>query len=142
MSKVTETLERCHGCGEIKLLTEFPKNKSRRSGYGARCRVCHNDQVKARYKRNPEPYRRAVMKRTFGISLEEYDVLHDKQNGVCAICGECETTPYRDGVRRLAVDHDHVTGRIRGLLCVNCNNGLGRFKDSQILLAAAMAYLD
>lgn len=87
--------------------------------------------------------RRSRFKRQFGITPEHYDAMFEAQGGVCAICGEPETlVDPRKGPRRLAVDHDHETGRVRGLLCGNCNNGLGRFKDSPILLAAALAYLD
>lgn len=55
------------------------------------------------------------------------------QNGRCLICGE--------GSRRLEIDHCHTTGRVRGLLCIYCNTGLGRFKDNPALLARAIAYL-
>jgi len=77
-----------------------------------------------------------------GSSVEEYQILLAKQNGQCAICG------VREGHRscrgrecRLALDHDHHTGATRGLLCNNCNRGLGRFKDSVTLLEAAVRYL-
>ena len=66
---------------------------------------------------------------------EAYRVLLEKQGGVCAIC---QLPP---GPRRFAVDHDHVTGRTRGLLCLKCNTGLGQFNDSPALLASAMRYL-
>ena len=65
-------------------------------------------------------WRGNVYKRNFGISLEDYEELLEKQGGVCAICkNKCPSG------RRLAVDHDHVTKRVRGLLCCNCNRVLG-----------------
>jgi hypothetical protein len=65
--------------------------------------------------------------------------LREAQDGKCAICGVAEAYAPR---KRLAVDHDHRTGAIRGLLCGNCNAGLGQFKDSPELLAAAIRYLE
>ena len=64
-----------------------------------------------------------------------YDTLFKKQGGVCYICGN------PPGKKKLAVDHNHVTGKIRGLLCNNCNRGLGLFKDNGKLLARALIYL-
>ena len=74
------------------------------------------------------------MKR-IGCSPEHYNLLLQKQNGLCAICGSnCR--------RALAADHNHITGEIRGLLCNNCNRGLGHFKDNPELLYNAMKYLE
>lgn len=63
-----------------------------------------------------------------------------EQGGVCAICGQKETSTYRGKVRKLAVDHCHKTGRVRGLLCMNCNQGLGKFQHSHELLIKAATY--
>lgn len=68
------------------------------------------------FKQNPEYNRMWKLQTRFGMTLEEYDELFDGQGGVCAICGGSNP----DG-RRLAVDHDHETGEIRGLLCYRCN---------------------
>lgn len=77
------------------------------------------------------------MKIRFGITVEQYDALEAKQGGLCAICRR----PCPSG-RKLAVDHDHLTGRVRGLLCMNCNQGLGKFDDDPGLLRAAEVYLE
>jgi hypothetical protein len=95
---------------------------------------------KLRHKlKDPERYkqqlRKQSLKKSFGISVEEYDSMFKSQGGVCKICNSL------NGKRRLNVDHCHSTGKIRGLLCGNCNLGLGNFKDSPMVLAAAMAYL-
>lgn len=74
----------------------------------------------------------------FGITPEDYFKLLEKQNFKCAICGILQ----EDYSRRLAVDHDHETGKIRGLLCNNCNVGLGNFQDSKNNLTNAINYLD
>ena len=66
----------------------------------------------------------------------------EKQGGVCAICGGSEPKDAGTGHRRrFAVDHCHETGRVRGLLCVNCNSGIGKLKDSPDLLRRALDYL-
>lgn len=83
----------------------------------------------------PEYKRNYHLQKTYGITSEEYDEMLEAQGGVCKICG---ATP---GARRLAVDHCHDTGEIRGLLCYNCNSALGRFQDNIALLEAAIKYL-
>ena len=72
----------------------------------------------------------------YGITLKEYRAMHAGQNGVCKICGE----PPPKGTR-LFVDHDHETKKVRGLLCVGCNAGLGGFKDNTIVMTEAIRYL-
>lgn len=67
---------------------------------------------------------------------DEYDRRLNEQGGGCAICGEFPTE------KKLAVDHDHETGRVRGLLCMRCNTALGHFEDSITLLEAAIDYLE
>lgn len=74
--------------------------------------------------------------RQWGLTVEAYEQLLTEQGGVCAICSR----PCPSG-RKLAVDHDHETGRVRGLLCGVCNRGLGYFKDDKGLLEAAVLYL-
>lgn len=75
------------------------------------------------------------MNRKYGVTLEEYAAMLAAQGGGCAICGA------KQKKRRLAVDHDHETGEVRGLLCSPCNTGLGQFKDKAALLARAIDYL-
>jgi len=74
------------------------------------------------------------LQRRYDIGLGDYDDMWKAQGGVCKICGQAEKK------RRLAVDHDHETGKIRGLLCTNCNMGLGHFKDNPKLLDLAAQY--
>ncbi len=73
--------------------------------------------------------------RKYGLTLEQYDKLEKMQKGKCAICRSTELN------KKLAIDHCHKTGKVRGLLCSNCNNGLGKFKDSKKLLVKALKYL-
>ncbi len=86
--------------------------------------------------------RRKHIKKKFGISVEEYDALFLNQNGKCAICDQPETTRQNGSERFLAVDHDHDTGQIRGLLCFGCNCAIGNFKDSPRILRKALDYVE
>jgi len=81
---------------------------------------------------------RGHLKSRYGITLEEYEAMAQKQRNVCAICDQPEKDRYK---RRLCVDHNHATGEIRGLLCHMCNTGLGKFIDNPVLLNSAAQYL-
>lgn len=95
-------------------------------------------------RRNPDKAKNNELKKCYGITLEEYNEMLSEQQGVCAICGN---PPYLVGTGgttlpgSLAVDHCHKTGAVRGLLCTNCNLGLGSFFDNAVLLQRATAYL-
>ena len=77
------------------------------------------------------------LKRKYGINKEEYDNLLLLQFNCCAICGKSSSS-YK---RKFAVDHDHLTGKVRGLLCVKCNRGLGCFDETPLLFDKAKEYL-
>jgi hypothetical protein len=87
---------------------------------------------------NRDYYRSKDFQRIYGISFAEYQRMLIAQRGVCAICEKPETKIEKGTLRLLSVDHDHTTGAIRGLLCANCNLGLGYFRDSQGTLRKAM----
>lgn len=72
-----------------------------------------------------------------GVSVDDYEKMHRSQGGLCAICGK-----PGDGRKSLAVDHCHTSGKVRGLLCLNCNTALGHFKDNPVLLLKAALYLE
>ena len=80
------------------------------------------------------------LKEKFGITLEDYEVMMYSQNGCCAICGRSESEAT-ERTKRLCVDHDHDTGKIRSLLCHKCNKALGLFRESPQLLQKAVDYL-
>lgn len=85
----------------------------------------------------------SIRLRTFGIDAEEYARMEAAQGGVCAICREPETVTSRNGfVKALAVDHDHDSGAVRGLLCSRCNTAVGLMQDDTARLRAAVAYLE
>ncbi len=79
-----------------------------------------------------------------GITYDEYEKMFEFQKGKCAICNEPERCLSRDGftIKRLCLDHNHKTGNIRGLLCHDCNTGIGKFKDDPDMMMAAMLYLE
>ena len=86
---------------------------------------------------NPDSYKNVVLKQKYGITLEQYQNLLDKQQNRCAIC-KIDKNLTR---KRFCVDHCHITGTVRGLLCTPCNTLLGRSKDNIELLTSAISYL-
>ncbi len=90
---------------------------------------------------NPDYGKNLFLRRHYGISIDQYNAMLTEQNGCCAICGKAEANEIRGKVIALAIDHCHVTGAIRALLCSNCNRGLGLFNDDVALLAKAQAYV-
>jgi len=98
----------------------------------------HHEEIAAYnaayYTANRELVRAKDRKSKYGITSEEYAAFVEQQNGVCAICEQPD--------RRIGVDHDHATGKVRGLLCNHCNRALGSFGDDPERLAQAIRYLN
>lgn len=96
------------------------------------------------FQRSPHVLKRAYLKRHYGITLEYYNQLYDTQKGLCAICGKPEVAIHKQTgeAMLLAYDHDHATGKGRGLLCHLCNRGLGMLGDDPRRLRSAIAYLE
>lgn len=115
-------------------LQQDPKFREQRSRYWQEFRASQGDEWARR--RNREQKLRLY----YGLTVEQYDAMLKAQGGRCAICGG---TQGDADVRKafLSVDHCHVTGRVRGLLCESCNFGLGKFRDDPELLATAIDYL-
>ena len=106
-----------------------------------RCHDCTNKERKRQYAADRINRLAQARQYQFGITPDMYDALVTAQNGCCAICGAPETRS-RDGItNQLAVDHDHMTGELRGLLCNRCNMGLGCLRESEAVLAGALAYI-
>lgn len=151
----------CTKCLRVKPLSEFHRNRSRPNGYHEQCKQCrnvdgrayraangekYNARARGYYARNysrersratPEQARDSRLRRTYGITLDDYDEMLMAQGSGCAICGKA---PDKNG-RRLCVDHNHNTGRVRGLLCDGCNKALGNLQDSPELCRLAAQYL-
>jgi hypothetical protein len=104
------------------------------------CRNCYQSWLRVNRRENFHGAvghdRKRSLKNRYGLSVADYEAMLAAQGGVCAICGQPDSTG-----RRLSVDHDHNTGAVRGLLCSHCNRGIGHFKDSTTLLARAIEYL-
>ena len=84
----------------------------------------------------------AYLSRSYGMTHELYEKIEEGQKSKCKICGGEGFIMPVGGKKKLVVDHDHATGKVRGLLCHNCNRGLGLFQDNEALLRKAADYLD
>lgn len=127
-------MKHCNKCNTTKPLSEFHKKSGRKDGHASTCKSCVNNRVRPY---DPDKNRDTKLRKTYGISLEEYNTLFTKQGGVCAICKGTESI----NGRLMAVDHCHTTGKVRGILCSHCNRALGFFKDNTESLKAAIRYL-
>ena len=119
-NKLTE--KKCRLCEEVKPVTEFYYRKDSKS-YRSECYECTITKQRLR---------------NTGASAEDYEKFYVKQKGMCKICG---VKMGRTRYNRLAVDHCHKSGKLRGLLCSNCNTAIGLMKDSTIRLEKAIEYL-
>ncbi len=127
---------KCNSCNEVLLVSEFHIKKdikhNKHYRFNSPCKICANVNRDVNYHK---AYQR---KRNYNLTTEEYDVKLHFQNYSCAICNI-----HRDDYSKdFAVDHCHETGKVRALLCNNCNVGLGFFKDSSSIIKKAIAYLD
>ena len=163
-------MKQCTKCGETKPRNEFYKNKYAKEGLTSQCKKCKNvgnqkyleanrerarvraekwrranpDRVKAANKKWRESNlnrtrvlnRKNNLKRKYGLTLPEWRSLFDAQGNTCAICGASEP-----GGQGWQTDHSHDSGKIRGILCVNCNTMLGRMRDSEEIASKAIDYL-
>lgn len=125
----------CTKCLENKPITDFPfRDKRFNSKRKAYCKLCKQKHYKSRRKKNDVNYRF----KKFGFTHEDYLELLESQDHKCAICGKSANTEYH---KNFNIDHDHETGKVRGLLCNGCNTGLGLLKDSISNLQSAILYL-
>lgn len=130
----TNTIRYCKTCGKEMFNTNY--------GYKYCSRECNpryrkKETQEERTIRLRKQYRSEHLKKKYKITKEEYNYLLTTQQEKCAICGK----GINNSIRRLAVDHDHKSGAIRGLLCASCNIGLGCFKDKIKNLQEAIKYL-
>ena len=157
-------MKRCKHCGIEKPLDDFYVDRKARDGRRPDCKACNLAARRAKYAENPRPYvdrvlkwqrenrdrylerqrsyrgtpakklsnRKSHLKRKYGITIEEFDALLAAQGGGCAICGN----PDADNV-----DHDHVTGKVRGILCFTCNVAIGLVSEDEERLVGALHYL-
>lgn len=149
-------MKQCNKCNQQKPLTDFPTNGMRKGNlvYRGMCKPCYRirltelespeqkierlakSKIKRaeRYKQDAIYYRRKNWK-TRGIDIESAELAIANNDGTCDICKEKAT-------KTLHLDHCHTTNKVRGLLCDSCNHLLGKAKDSQRILVAAIDYLN
>lgn len=117
-------MKKCSKCQKLKCLDSFHNSKDKADGKHHQCKACRKEESLKQY----------------NMTLADYDALYIKQEGRCAICGT-EDPRGQSKAGRFYVDHNHVTGHVRGLLCHDCNTGLGLFKDNATLLIKGSVYL-
>jgi hypothetical protein len=129
-----------------KSLDEFYTHARTKDGKGSWCKKCLMAKT-AEKRKDPihkelwkEYGRRSLLKKRYGITADQYDQMEQDQEGVCAIC-KVKTNGGRNTNSRLAVDHNHTTGVVRGLLCSMCNQGIGMFKEDAEIMLTAITYL-
>jgi len=152
---IPPTEKRCGVCKEVKSVDAFGVRKGRRNGRGinSTCKACvvrrmgewakaNPDKMKAHsakwWKKDSRRNKGYMYKRFYGMTVEDYEIMLEKQDHKCAICGTHEDNQARS----MAVDHSHKTGLVRGLLCFPCNSGMGSLGDSIDNLKKAITYLE
>ena len=140
----------CKTCGKEKAHNDFPKHKGYKECIRPHCIECRrekelayhhkhkNDETKS-YKYDKAKDKNKKLMSAYNITFEEYKTMIEVQDYKCCICGDILNTDLK---KRLApVDHCHKTGRIRGILCKDCNVGLGSFKDDIDVMNSAIQYI-
>lgn len=145
----------CRRCNTLKDIKEFSKSTSSKDRLKSHCKECRNytnrKYRELKFSSKPRKIsnlsakdreRNSYYISEYNISLEDYNKLFEVQKGVCAICNKSETMKHQNGnIRNLAVDHCHITGIVRGLLCSAHNRGIGYFNDNIEYLENAIKYL-
>lgn len=132
-------MKTCKKCNETKPLTEFFKDKSFSDGHYSRCKKCKTESTMKWREENLETYNAGMRKYNkkhykrfrmlrYKITPEQYEELKEKQNNLCAIC---KKPPQK--TRPLAIDHNHLTGKVRGLLCYSCNRNMHLIDNKKLL---------
>lgn len=130
-------VKHCTGCAQDLLLDRFYEYKyNGKVKLTTRCKECHRVYREANKKSRSKNDREYRLKKDYGITVKDYELMMAKQGGVCYICKSTNKG------RSLCVDHCHNSGEVRKLLCISCNTGLGNFKDNPELLKLSIDYLE
>jgi hypothetical protein len=129
-------LKRCAKCGIPKDTSEFNWNDRKQTRLKPYCQQCQREISAAQYAKRPDSAWEHRLRREYGLLPEQYELMLKAQNGVCKICHQLDS-----GGAKLSVDHDHQTGKNRGLLCRKCNLILGKIQDNLGWLESASNYL-
>jgi hypothetical protein len=137
--RYTKPKKVCKTCLEEKWTWDFYKARTKAGNLTPQpeCKVCMILRARKYQAERPDDVLRIALKNRYNMTIPEYNKLLLDQGNVCAICKGVDRGPYT----RLQVDHDHQYGFNRGLLCNNCNKGLGQFMDNKDILEAAKQYL-
>ena len=132
----------CSKCKEVKNGVDFDMRRASKDGLTSQCTICLRVKSMKVRKDNPESSRANNLKNRFDMTIEQYNVIFLKQKGKCRICNNAETMKSLNGeIKWLSCDHNHNTGKVRGLLCNACNTGIGKMGDSIKVLESAIKYL-
>jgi len=121
-------MKTCKECNETRPYSFFNKGENYKDGYHTICRECH-------YKKYGREWH---FKKTYGIDIEDFNIMRRQQDYKCACCGTHENEVTR---KRLFIDHNHKTGEVRALLCHSCNVSLGLLKEDPERIASLLSYL-
>ena len=148
-------MKKCPKCKLTKTLSEFPKDKTKKDGHGGYCKPCgvkktaewkEKQRTNGKWGEYAQKYARQKGLARYGVTVEWYERKLVEQNGRCAVCGKRgeELRPHYLTKKpvRLAVDHSHVTGKNRGLLCETCNWLVGTVEKNKNLIPSVLHYLD
>jgi hypothetical protein len=127
-------MKKCRHCKETKSISDFSRNKSYRDGYFSTCKACRKSKYPTTLKQKQQAYERQI-KRNYGITVDDYEKMYLAQNGLCAGCSQ------PNAGSKFHIDHCHASGKVRGLLCANCNIALGLLNDSIKTLSRLIEYL-
>lgn len=130
----------CIKCKNTFDVTLFYKRTTPSIRYSSKCKECVKEERKENHK--PLQKKNYDLVRTYNITINDFKVMFDKQEGKCKICSNLIRFMSEDKTKAACVDHCHTTGKVRGLLCHSCNRGLGLFQDSKSNLEKALQYLN
>lgn len=129
-------MKRCNQCGIEKPVEDFYRSSRSPDGLQGYCKICdktRRQSPKVKEAKKENAWRNNL--KQYGITEADYEQMYERQMGICAICHKPETDI------RLAVDHDHATGKVRGLLCKRCNMAIGLLGDDPYVVMTAALYL-
>ena len=136
---------KCRVCGVEKNLIDgyykTRKNVRLASSYSYECKDCTVKRTTAYNKRNSSSVKSQYLKRNYGLTFEEFDAMLTQQGNACAICGTTEPSQKRGRHRRFNVDHNPITGEVRGLLCTPCKEALRLVGDNIHTIENMVQYL-
>ena len=142
----------CKKCGKEKPLTEFRQRHKNPDRWEWSCKKCRslqarnnpNRETNVEKYRKTDKYKNSIKKSVvskYGLTVEEYNSMVESVGGLCEICRQPETRTFNGKVRALSIEHCHLTNKVRGIVCDNCNTALARTQESIQILESMIEYL-